>query len=260
MNIVSLYRFFHGTFCAYCEYVIKNYHKGVMYLPTINSFIRFLHASPGAPEVDIYTDGNLVVQNLAYNTVSEYLPVGPEITRIQVFPAGETDDPVLDTEYDIPPSERITLAIIGTLPDLSLLPILIGIGTTDNDDSFVRFANLSPDQARFDLSIADGADLFNDIGYTEVADYDRISPGTYTFQIRMADKDEVLATSEPIKFNPRFAYTIYAIGLLEDEPALEIGFYDDQVPFIGAQVEKKTEFRRTSSSTGKPPKITFIYS
>ncbi|KUG04857.1 hypothetical protein ASZ90_017737 [hydrocarbon metagenome] len=231
-----------------------------MYLPTINSFIRFLHASPGAPEVDIYTDGNLMVQNLDYNTVSEYLPVGPEIMRIQVFPAGENSNPVLDTEYSIPPSERITLAIIGTLPDLTLLPILMGIGTTDNDDSFVRFANLSPDDARFDLSIADGAGLFNDIGYTELTDYVRIAPDTYTFQIRMAGSDEVLATSKPILFNPRFAYTIYAIGYLKDEPLLEIGFYDDQVPFIGNKVERKTEFRKMSSSTDKPPRITFIYS
>ncbi len=229
-------------------------------MPTINSFIRFLHASPGAPEVDIYTDGNLVVHDLAYNTISEYLPVGPETTRILVFPAGETSNPVLDTEYSIPPSERITLSIIGTLPDLNLLPILIGIGTTDNDDSFVRFTNLSPDQAKFDLSIANGADLFTDIGYTKVTDYDRIAPDSYIFQIRMAGSDEVLATSKPIIFNPRFAYTIYAIGLLENEPALEIGFYDDQVPFVGNQVERKTEFRKTSSSTGKPPKITFIYS
>ncbi len=229
-------------------------------MPTINSFIRFLHASPGAPKVDIYTDGNLMVQNLAYNTVSEYLPVGPENTLIQVFAAGETSNPVLDTEYSIPPSERITLAIIGTIPHLSLLPILMGIGTTDNDDSFVRFANLSPDDARFDLSIADGAGLFNDTGYTEVTDYVRIAPDTYTFQIRMAGSDEVLATSKPIIFNPRFAYTMYAIGLLEDESVLEIGFYDDQVPFIGNKAERKTEFRKISSSTGKPPKVTFIYS
>ena len=70
-------------------------------MPTINSFLRFLHASPGTQAIDIYTDGNLVIKDLAYNETSEYLVVGPGNIHIKVLPAGENTTPLLDTELNI---------------------------------------------------------------------------------------------------------------------------------------------------------------
>jgi hypothetical protein len=227
-------------------------------MPTINSFIRFLHASPGAPAVDIYTDGDLVLKNVAYNEISEYLVVGPENLHIQIFPAGEDSNPVLDTELNIPPSETITAAIIGTLPDISLLPIFLNVAPRDNDDALIRFTHLSPAAPDVDLSIEGGTTLFINVGYTQVTEYEIIDPGSYTLQLRLADGDDKVLASGNIEVIPRNAYTVYAIGLAEEEPPLEIGFYSDLIPNISNQI-KETVFRKDTSSIRKAPKINLVY-
>ncbi|NLB52402.1 MAG: DUF4397 domain-containing protein [Syntrophomonadaceae bacterium] len=227
-------------------------------MPTINSFIRFLHASPGAPAVDIYTNGDLVLKNVAYNEISEYLVVGPENLHIQIFPAGEDSNPVLDTELNIPPSETITAAIIGTLPDISLLPIFLNVAPRDNDDALIRFTHLSPGAPDVDLSIEGGTTLFINVGYTQVTEYEIIDPGSYTLQLRLADGDDKVLASGNIEVIPRNAYTVYAIGLAEEEPPLEIGFYSDLIPNISNQI-KETVFRKDTSSIRKAPKINLVY-
>lgn len=225
-------------------------------MPTINSFIRFLHASPGAPTVDIYADGNLVFQNVAYNEISEYLPVGPGDMHIEVFPAGEHSNPLIDTNVNIPPSERITITIIGTPTDVSLLPIFLTGEPITTDDGRIRFAHLSPLASNMSLTVEDGPQ-FNDVAYTQVTDFETIAPGTYNLELRFAGEDEVLL-KETLRVKERTAYTVYAVGLLDGEPPLEISFYEDQIPFIGSMV-KRTEFRK-ETAPGKAPQINFVYS
>lgn len=225
-------------------------------MPTINSFVRFFHASPGAPAVDIYTDGNLAFENVSYSEITEFLVVGPEDMHIQVFATGEKSDPLIDTQLNIPASESITVAIIGTPPDVSLLPIFLSVQPTTTDDGLIRLAHLSPTAPNVDLTIEDGATLFSDVAYTQVTDYETLTPATYNLQLRLADDDEVLLT-ETLHVIPRKAYTVYAIGIPGGDPPLELGYYSEQIPFIGNRVQR-TEFRR-KPSTGKAPQVTFVY-
>lgn len=93
-------------------------------MPTINSFLEVLHALPGAGEVDVYINEELLEENLAYKGMSRFLPIGPGNNRIQVFAAGSKTNPILDTEVELPPSSVITLAIIGMVSEAEVLPIL----------------------------------------------------------------------------------------------------------------------------------------
>lgn len=229
-------------------------------MPTINSFIRVLHASPGTPAIDIYANGNLIFQNLAYNEISEYLPVGPGVMHIQVFAAGEESNPLIDTELNIPPSERITIAAIGTLPDISLLPILLSVQPAETLETLLRFTHLSPNAPRVDVTTTDGTVLVHDIGYTEVSNFETVASGTYSLQLRLANEEEVVLTSEPLEFIPGYAYTVYAVGLAGEEPPLEIDYYKDQIPYIGDRLDVKTEFRKPIASAKNPPKINITYS
>jgi hypothetical protein len=226
-------------------------------VPTINSFIRFLYASSGAPAVDIYTDGNLVLQNLAYNEISEYLPVGSGDMSIQVFTAGEDSNPLIDTKLELPPDERITVAVTGILPDVSLLPLLLNLQPTESEDGLIRLVHLSPTASHLNLSIEDGPDLFNDAEYTQATDFKTIVPGAYNLQLRSAGEDGILLT-EPLEVMKRKAYTVYALGLPEAEPPLKISYYQDQIPFIADKI-KETEFRKKTVA-GNNLQINFIYS
>ena len=51
--------------------------------------LRVVHASPGAPEVDVLVDGQPILERLAYGSASEYLPITAESHRIQIVPTGK---------------------------------------------------------------------------------------------------------------------------------------------------------------------------
>src|ERR1700759_2116269 len=51
--------------------------------------VRVVHASPGAPNVDVLIDGQPVVQNLAFGSATEYFPVSSGDHKIQITPTGQ---------------------------------------------------------------------------------------------------------------------------------------------------------------------------
>ena len=55
----------------YCPYanITNNSYRAMQ----MNSYIRVFHASPNAPAVDVYANGNLIVKDLVYNLDSRKL-------------------------------------------------------------------------------------------------------------------------------------------------------------------------------------------
>src|SRR5688572_2473681 len=51
--------------------------------PEADATVRLIHASPGAPNVDVLVDGQPVVEGVPYGTTSEYVPITAEEHRIQ---------------------------------------------------------------------------------------------------------------------------------------------------------------------------------
>ena len=53
-----------------------------------NAMVRVLHGAGDAPAVDIYADGGLIRENLAYSNITDYLTVPGGEYLIQVVPTG----------------------------------------------------------------------------------------------------------------------------------------------------------------------------
>ena len=81
--------------------------------------LRVIHASPGAPEVDVLLDGQTLLQGLAYGTASSYATITPEEHRLQIVPTGQTADAaVVDETIDAAPGQAYLLAVFGLLNDI----------------------------------------------------------------------------------------------------------------------------------------------
>ena len=77
--------------------------------------------------------------------------------------------------------------------------------------------------------------------------------------LQLRSSDGTVLASGTIKVKPRNAYTVYAIGLAEENPPLDIGFYTDQIPFFSQQAIPTTVFRKDNWSVSKVPRITLVY-
>ncbi len=194
----------------------------------LNSYVRVLHASPDAPTVDIYANGNRIAQNLAYKDITDYLAVPAGNYQIEVFPAGQTTDPVIFTNLSIPVGSVYTIAATGLLANLALYPIPEEYSPpTNGRNSYVRVVHLSPNAPPVDIVLPNGTKLFEDVEYEEFTGYIRVNPGEYTLQVKPTGMDQVVLTVPNVMLKPGEIYSVYAVGLVGEQPPLEALLFSD---------------------------------
>lgn len=186
-----------------------------------DSYIRVLHAVPNAPAVDIYANDNLIVKNLSYKEFSKYLPVAEGNYNIKVYPTGQRENPIVDTDLYIPKATFFNVAAIGEAPNVSLYPIPEPTVKQNFGRPCIRFVHLSPNAPNVDITMEDGEKIFTDVGYKNFTDYACIPSGTYTFQVRLAGSDDVVLNIPDVTLMPDNYYTIYAVGLAGEAPPLQ---------------------------------------
>lgn len=186
------------------------------------SFVKVLHASPDAPAVDIYIDDKITIEDLAFSEATEYLPLLAGTYNIKVYAAGTTENPVINTNVELPGGTRLTVAAIGNLNDIKLLPIPEDIKPSTMQGAFIRVAHLSPDAPAVDVTLPNGTVVFQDVEFGEVTDYANIPRGVYTLQIRPTGSSTVVMTISNVEIMPNFYYTFYVLGQLEGDPSLQV--------------------------------------
>jgi len=84
--------------------------------------VRVAHFSSDAPEVDVYVNGEVALEAVAFPDMSDWMELEPGTYELAVAPAGTSiDDAVLGpAEFDLPAGEWITVAAIGYVADETL--------------------------------------------------------------------------------------------------------------------------------------------
>jgi hypothetical protein len=101
---------------------------------------------PGTPPADIYANGEIIMRNLAYEQMTEYVPVAPGKYNVQVYPAGQTEEPLVNTVLTAPPERSYTIVLVGGADNESLLPIAEAyLPMVDRRSTYIRFVHLAPD-------------------------------------------------------------------------------------------------------------------
>lgn len=186
------------------------------------SYLRVLHAVPNAPAVDVYANGMPIARNLNYRGFTEYLNVTAGTYNIEIYPAGRRDVPVLRTTISLPGRTIFTVAAVGELPNVSLLPIAEPKMMMPPGMSMVRFSHLSPTAPDVDITLPDGTVLFSDVRFMETTDYIPVPPSSYRLLARIAGTNQVILNVPNINLMPNKYYTVYAVGLPGGQPPLQV--------------------------------------
>ena len=75
-----------------------------------DGLLRVAHLSPDAPAVDVWVDGDVVLANVPFEAVSDYLSLPPGTFRIQVTPAGASSPVVIDADVPVSSGTSQTVA------------------------------------------------------------------------------------------------------------------------------------------------------
>jgi hypothetical protein len=187
-----------------------------------SGMVRIVHASPDAPEVDVYVDGEAVVEGAAFKDATDYIEVPEGEREVEIFAAGEEGEgePVLSGTLDVEEGEAYTAAAINTLDDIELSVL------EDNQEAAegmanVRVAHFSPDAPNVDVAVTDGDILFEDAPFTGVTDYMEVEAGSYDLEVRPTGTEDVVLDLAGTELEEGMNYSVLAVGFAEGDPALD---------------------------------------
>ena len=210
----------------YYQKHLKSLNKGVQFMNQMNrpareARVRVIHAAPGAPNVDIYVNGQKVLTDFPFKHVSDYLSLAPGKYQIDVYPTGNMTESVISKKISVESGRSYTLAAIHSEKFLRLLAIPTDSNVPANETK-IRFVHLSPDAPAVDIAVKNGDVVFPHISYRKTSSYLGLTPMTVDLEARVAGTKDVALSLPKMRFEPNRSYTLFAVGYAQGEPALEV--------------------------------------
>ncbi len=181
-----------------------------------NARLRVVHASPDAPAVDVYANGNKVLSNVSFFAASDYLSVPAGSYKLQVVVAGETDltKAVIDATADLMGGKDYTVAAANVVASIEPLVLADNNAAPAAGKAHVRFVHASPDAPAVDIRVKGGPVLFPNIAFKGTGAYTPVDAGTYDLEVTAAGTDTVVKEIPGVKLEAGTVYTAWATGLL----------------------------------------------
>ncbi|NDJ74652.1 MAG: DUF4397 domain-containing protein [Chloroflexi bacterium] len=186
------------------------------------SRVRFLHAVPGAPNVDIYLDGMMIAADIAFATATPHLNVEAGTHQIDVRMAGSNpSSAALMTVEEVPldPTLAFMVVVQGTPDALDAALYEDFLDEIAPGQARVAAINTIADAPPLDMITASGAPLLQGIAYGEQFSTINISTGVQDLLFLTAggSTDNPVAEVGEVALHSGMLYTFVAIGTLEGQ-------------------------------------------
>lgn len=188
---------------------------------TVLADIRVVHASPDAPNVDVYVNtapggGAPAISNLAFRSATPYIALPSADYRFRVTPAGLAAPVVIDATAPINSAIDYSIVATGFLADIQP-SIFIDDNTSNPNAARIRFIHASPDAPTVDIFAAGvPAPLFDAVSFRESGGYIAVPGGTYDLEVRLDQGGGVALSVPGLTVQNGLVYTIFAMGSVAD--------------------------------------------
>jgi len=154
-----------------------------------NSYVRVVHASPDAPNVDVLVDGTVVLTNVPYQAASAYLAVPAGTRNFQVRATGTTTTVI---NADVPLTAGTYYTVMATGPVASIQPLVLSDDLTNPAAGKVKvqLVHAAPSAPTVDIYVtAPGADIsmmaptLTAVPFRGYSTYLEVPAGTYQVRI-----------------------------------------------------------------------------
>ncbi|NJN15876.1 MAG: DUF4397 domain-containing protein [Oscillochloris sp.] len=181
------------------------------------NFIRVMHASPDAPNVDVFVNGQAVLTDVPFFAYSDYLTLGDGTYEVAISPTGQgTDASVWVGELTVQGGVYGTVAAVNFVENLDAVLYDDDVSPVPAGNARVRIIHASPNAPAVDVKLA-GTDtvVLANAPYRASA-YLEVPAGTYQFDISPAGSSDVVFTTPALTFLDGWTYTLVATGDLNE--------------------------------------------
>lgn len=179
--------------------------------------VRVLHASPDAPAVDVYVNGNLTLSSVSFFTASDYLDLPAGTYRVQVTPAGSpASAAVIDASATIEAGKAYTIAATGPVASIKPTIIVDDLSAPAGGQAKVRVYHFSPDAPAVDVKLADGTTLLSNLAFPDASDYLEVPAGSYDIQVTPAGGSDVVIDLPQTNLAAGKIYSVFATDVVSN--------------------------------------------
>lgn len=182
---------------------------------TGNARVRVMHASPNAPAVDVYVNGNKTLSNVPFFALSNYLSVPAGSYRIQVTPAdAAASSAVIDATLSFAAGRDYTVAAVNTVDKIEAIVLNDDNSAPSAGRARVRVLHASPDAPAVDIKPAGTTTAAISGAAFKNSAYIEVPKGIYNFDITPAGSSTAVFTTPDLRFESGWVYTLVATGEL----------------------------------------------
>jgi len=205
------------------------------------SFVRIIHASPDVGSADVFVDGQHLLSNFQFGTVTQYVTLSPGPHHVQVALIGRGPDAAaINQTITVVSGDVYTVAALGTKAQGFKLQVYNDDNQVATGMAKMRVYDLSPDTALHSIT-TNNDQVCGEMSYQDVSEYIPLQSGAYNFKISTAQ------SSNPIPFsttlNANTITSVFAIGESNGTPKLQ---------FISTKVDGVPGMPGTGSDPNAP--------
>ena len=185
-----------------------------------DSCINVIHASPDAPAVDVYLDGELALEGVEFGQFSGWIAVPAGEHQVQVTAAGDdAANAVIDATVELAADAAYHVAATGHLADITPQIYQVNLSDLDSMDdpmARIRVIHTSPDAPAVDIALAGGDVLIADLAFPNASDALEVPAGSYDLEVRPTGTTDVALDLPGVELEAGMVYDVFAIGLAGD--------------------------------------------
>ena len=185
-----------------------------------DSCINVIHASPDAPAVDVYLDGELALEGVEFGQFSGWIAVPAGEHQVQVTAAGDdAANAVIDANVELAADAAYHVAATGHLADITPQIYQVNLSDLDAMDdpmARIRVIHTSPDAPAVDIALAGGDVLIADLAFPNASDALEVPAGSYDLEVRPTGTTDVALDLPGVELEAGMVYDVFAIGLAGD--------------------------------------------
>ncbi|MBN8585021.1 MAG: DUF4397 domain-containing protein [Ignavibacteria bacterium] len=184
--------------------------------------LMVVHASPDAPQVDIYVDGTKVRDTLSFPGNTSYLQINSGTRNIKVNVAGTNTTVIGPVDLSFNANTNTSIFAIDSVAKISPLVVSDDLTAPASGKAHIRFIHLSPNAPGVDVSVTgqpQGTGLFTNRTFNKTitgseSSFTPVDAGTYNLEVRLANTLTVVLPLPGITLTAGKIYTVFASGFV----------------------------------------------
>jgi|GEM_PF-4177249 len=179
--------------------------------------IRIAHFSPDAPDVDVILNDEVLFEDHAYESVSDFEPLDQGIYTASIVSTDVSRQFEVELDLTVLDGDFVTILLIGSYEDddLQVVTLQEDFSATDEDEVRLLFYNAIQESPSANMMI-DGEVLFESVSFAEF-ERAELDAGEVVFSIvRTRDVNDALINAEDLNLNATSFYSIVMYGTESD--------------------------------------------